>query len=198
MLLTVEFRDYGSTDGFLSVIIALLFFGTVYCLEAVGRSQIMKPWMRGLLADYAYPIATIFWTGFSHIPGTIRDVTISTLDHTPAFYPTTDRPWVVDWWTLDARWVFSSMPLGFLMMLLFYYDHVCYILSSPITQLNVSLERQQYFCSGQAISVEEAWWLSLGFLPYGLFMFRCRNAEHSTTKRSCTSSTGPYRCYDRV
>ena len=31
---------------------------------------------------------------------------------------------MVEFWTLPVKWVFVAMPLGFLMMLLFYYDHV--------------------------------------------------------------------------
>jgi hypothetical protein len=30
---------------------------------------------------------------------------------------------VIDFWTRDVKWVFVALPFGFLMMLLFYYDH---------------------------------------------------------------------------
>lgn len=121
--LAAEFSDYGSVDGFMAVMIALLFFGTVYALEAIGNGIWFRPWVRGVLADYAYPIATIFWTGFSHIPGTLKRADIRTLPHTRAFYPTVPRPWVVDFWNLPVKWVFVAMPIGFLVMLLFYFDH---------------------------------------------------------------------------
>jgi hypothetical protein len=122
-LLTVEFSEHGSEDGFMSTLIAIFFFGTVYYLEKLGACKMFKPWVRSILGDYAYPIATIFWTGFSHIPGTLKRVNVTTLDHTRAFYPTVDRPWVVDFWNLSVKWVFVAMPFGFLIMLLFYYDH---------------------------------------------------------------------------
>ena len=51
-----EYDDYGSIDGFMAVMIALLFFGTVYALEAIGRGIWFRPWFRELLADYAYPV----------------------------------------------------------------------------------------------------------------------------------------------
>ena len=70
-------------------------------------------------------IATLFWTGFSHIPGTLKRAEVQTLPHTRAFYPTIDRNWLVDFWNLPLKWVFVAMPIGFLMMLLFYFDHVC-------------------------------------------------------------------------
>lgn len=113
----------GLTDGYLSIVIAILFFGTVYALEAAGQSKIFKPFVRGLLGDYAYPIATIFWTGFSHIPGRLKNANVSYVPITRAFYPTENRSWLIDFWNLEAKWVFVSLPFGLLTMLLFYYDH---------------------------------------------------------------------------
>jgi TRAP-type C4-dicarboxylate transport system permease small subunit len=46
---------------------------------------------------------------------------------TGAFEPTQDRNWVIDFWNLDVKWVFAALPFGFLMMLLFYYDHVSFV-----------------------------------------------------------------------
>lgn len=43
---------------------------------------------------------------------------------TKAFYPTQSRGWLIDFWSLDIKWVFVAMPFGFLLMLLFYFDHV--------------------------------------------------------------------------
>ncbi|KAL2074334.1 hypothetical protein VTL71DRAFT_8112 [Oculimacula yallundae] len=117
------FDSYGSIDGYLSCVIAILYFGTVYALEKIGSGVLGKPWARGLLADYAYPIATIFWVGFAHIPGTIKRAAISTLPISRAFYPTQPRSWLIDFWTLDVKWIFVAMPFGFLVMILFYYDH---------------------------------------------------------------------------
>lgn len=50
------FDSYGSVDGYLSCVIAILYFGTVYSLEKIGSGVLAKPWARGLLADYAYPV----------------------------------------------------------------------------------------------------------------------------------------------
>jgi TRAP-type C4-dicarboxylate transport system permease small subunit len=41
-----------------------------------------------------------------------------------AFYPTQPRGWLIHFWELDAKWIFVALPFGFLIMLLFYYDHV--------------------------------------------------------------------------
>lgn len=143
------FDSYGSVDGYLSCVVAILYFGTVYALEKLGTGTLAKPWARGLLADYAYPvsfeiipliqeslkhllrvsqISTLFWVGFVHIPGTLKRANISTLPISGAFYPTQPRNWLIDFWTLDIKWVFVAIPFGFLVMLLFYYDHVSFLL----------------------------------------------------------------------
>ena len=68
-------------------------------------------------------IATIFWTGFSHFPGRLADTPLERIPHSRAFYPTVDRSWLVDFWTLPVKWVFVALPIGILLTLLFYYDH---------------------------------------------------------------------------
>lgn len=122
------YEDAGQiTGGYLSIVIALGYWATVYVLEYMGRTTILKPWIRKSLADFAYPIATLWWTGFSHIPGRIAEANLMRIPRTRAFYPTVDRPgpgpWLIDFWNLDVAWVFISLPMGILLTLLFYYDH---------------------------------------------------------------------------
>ena len=57
-LLTVEFVKYGPLDGFMSTLIGVLYFATVYALEAIGRGTLFKPWIRGIIGDYTYPVST--------------------------------------------------------------------------------------------------------------------------------------------
>lgn len=111
--------------------IAILYFLTVYSLELLGTSTVFRPMIRTLLADYAYVFATIFWVGFSHIPGNLKAADISRVPISKAFYPTQPRGWLIHFWELDVKWVFAALPFGFLIMLLFYYDHVR--LPSPVS-----------------------------------------------------------------
>ncbi|OAA75805.1 Bicarbonate transporter, eukaryotic [Akanthomyces lecanii RCEF 1005] len=117
-----EFQG-GLAAGYLACLIAILYFGTVYALENTGSSTMWKESLRGVLADYSYVFSTIFWVGFSHIPGHLREANIGRVPVTKAFYPTQDRSWLIAFWNLETRWVFVAMPFGFLLMLLFYYDH---------------------------------------------------------------------------
>ena len=114
--------------GYLGVVIALCYWLSVYLLEQVQATTLFTPTIRKLLSDYAYPIATIWWTGFSHIPGHIKNTELLRVPHTPAFYPTSTQGrveglWLVRFWTLDVKWVFVALPMGVLLTLLFYYDH---------------------------------------------------------------------------
>ena len=68
-LLIAEFESDGPTDGFMSVTIALMFFFTVYALETVGKGVWFRPWVRGFLGDYAYPVSRFqtthqFWAAY--------------------------------------------------------------------------------------------------------------------------------------
>lgn len=121
--LAIAFYDEQIVNGFASALVAVLFFMTVYFLEQARDTYIARPFIRNFLSDYAYPLAAIFWTGFSNFPGNLSYVNFTRIPITKAFYPTVDRPWVVDFWTLEVKWIFVALPMGFLMMLLFYYDH---------------------------------------------------------------------------
>jgi hypothetical protein len=46
----------GDSDGFMSCVIAILYFGSIYALEKLGNGIMWTPTVRGLLADYAYPV----------------------------------------------------------------------------------------------------------------------------------------------
>lgn len=124
--LVANFDEDGANPaaaGYLGIIIALCFWATVWWLEGIGNTTLGRSYARKLLSDYAYPIATIFWTGFSHIPGRIKDADLPRVPQTRAFYPSTDRSWLIEFWTLEARYVFAALPIGVLLTLLFYYDH---------------------------------------------------------------------------
>ena len=118
------FETSGFDGGYLSIIIASLFFGSVYGLEKLGSSTLWTPAIRGTLADYSFVFPTLFWVGFSHFPGRLANTGLYRVPIVGAFEPTQQRGWVIDFWNLDVKWVFVALPFGFLMMLLFYYDHV--------------------------------------------------------------------------
>ncbi|KAI2846644.1 hypothetical protein CBS63078_254 [Aspergillus niger] len=103
-----EFTVYGPTAGFMSCMIAIL----IYLLSTPVNLRLT-----------IRQIGTIFWVGFAHIPGNLKATGISFVPITRAFYPTQPRGWLIHFWELETKWVFAALPFGFLVMLLFYYDH---------------------------------------------------------------------------
>ncbi|KAI4695962.1 uncharacterized protein J4E88_000132 [Alternaria novae-zelandiae] len=117
------FQESGFDGGYLSIVIAICYFGSVYGLEKLGNSTVFTPGIRSIIADYSFVFPTLFWVGFSHIPGRLEETGLYRVPIGKAFAPTQDRNWIIDFWNLDVKWVFVALPFGFLMMLLFYYDH---------------------------------------------------------------------------
>ncbi|WFC97689.1 hypothetical protein MYAM1_000408 [Malassezia yamatoensis] len=122
-------REFGpvplsNATGWLAVTIALLFCFTVYFATMIGTSIYLPFHLRRLIGGFAFAAGCVFWTGFSNFPGhSLKDVPISRLPITKSFFPTLDRSWVIDFWHAELRWIFAGAPLGFLLTLLFYFDH---------------------------------------------------------------------------
>ena len=98
------------------------------------------------------------------------------------------------------KWVFVALPIGFLVMLLFYYDHVRALLSSNgnITALTQTIEHKQYHCAGEGVPLEGTRWFPLGFLPSRNHHFHQRYPLPSLPERPCPASTRPHRLVDRI
>lgn len=125
-LLIEEFEPLplDNATGWLSVTIAILFTVSVYLVAKVGNTTYLPFKVRNFVAGYAFAAGCIFWTGFSHFPkNSLQRVPVERVPITKAFFPTLDRPWFIDFWNIELKYVFVGAPLGFLIMLLFYFDH---------------------------------------------------------------------------
>jgi len=145
-------------------------------------------------------IATIFWTGFAHFPGQLRATNVHRLPHTWAFYPTVDRNWLIDFWNLDVKWIFVALPIGFLLMLLFYYDHVGF--KSPEIERDVILttakESKQRNSPSTTLPTQETRRLPLGLFPARMHQLHHRYNRPTFAKRTGTASSCSHRLFDRV
>ncbi|SCV68754.1 BQ2448_875 [Microbotryum intermedium] len=121
-LLVYEF-DLSDQAGWFSVVVAILFALSVYFLERTATLSFGPFWLRKCITDYAFAAGIIFYTGFVHIPGHIKETGIEFLQVTRAFYPSTDRSWVIRFWDVPVKWIFVSLPFGCLVTLLFYFDN---------------------------------------------------------------------------
>ena len=80
------------------------------------------------------------------------------------------------------------MPIGFLMMLLFYFDHVRQIAPHcRIEDTQNRTERKQYHCSGETVSIEKTWGFPLGLLSPRVHQLHSRHHRTSFAERSGTT-----------
>jgi len=111
-LLIYEFEDNTLVGGWFAVVIAMLFALFNYHLERVTTMPFGPFWFRKVLKDYNFLLCVIFFTGFVHIPGSIRSAGLQLLPVAAAFQPSDGRPWVIRFWELDVKWIFVALPFG--------------------------------------------------------------------------------------
>jgi hypothetical protein len=58
--LSIGFYDQRYTNGFLGVVVAILYSTTVYLLEKMRGTILFTPSVRDFLSDYAYPVSISF------------------------------------------------------------------------------------------------------------------------------------------
>ncbi|TVY91716.1 putative transporter, partial [Lachnellula willkommii] len=115
-------RQGSSEPFYLSIVIALLVLVVGYLCGAVGGGSLFQHYIRVFVKDYGTPLTVVFFTGFVHI-GKMRDISLSTLPTSKAFFPTTDRGWFVHFWDIRVSDVFIAIPFAILLTILFYFDH---------------------------------------------------------------------------
>jgi len=134
----------GSDSAFyLSIMVSLLVLVVGYLCDVIGTSPLFQHYIRVVIKDYGTPLTVVFFTGFVHI-GKMRDIHLSTLPTSKAFFPTTDRGWFIRFWDISIGDVFIAIPFAILLTILFYFDHngttPC---PCPLTKLTLSLTTPQ-------------------------------------------------------
>ena len=113
----------GSEEPFyLSICVSLLVFLVAYVCGDLGRSSLFNHKVRVFLKDYGTPLTVIFFTGFVYI-GRMKSVPLERLPTSTAFFPTSDRSWLVDFWNISVVDVFLALPFALLLTILFWFDH---------------------------------------------------------------------------
>lgn len=119
-------RQVHSADTFasqyLSVVVALCVFGVAWLCGIIGESPLLHRHVRKFIEDYGTPLTIIFFTGFVYFPH-LREVSLEVLPTSKSFFPTSDRPWLVNFWDVSASEVFLALPFGILLTILFWFDH---------------------------------------------------------------------------
>ncbi|KAI0525643.1 HCO3 transporter family-domain-containing protein [Xylaria bambusicola] len=107
---------------YLSLSVALLVFAIAYICGELGSAALFRHPVRIFLKDYGTPLTVVFFTGFVHL-GRMKSVELERLPTTRPFFPTADRPWLVELWDIEVREVFLALPFAILLTVLFWFDH---------------------------------------------------------------------------
>ncbi|KAI0119916.1 HCO3 transporter family-domain-containing protein [Nemania sp. FL0031] len=117
----LERFGYGA-PFYLSLSVALLVFAIAYICSELGSSGLFRHPVRVFLKDYGTPLTVVFFTGFVHL-GRMKSVELEKLPTSRPFFPTADRPWLVELWDIEVREVFLALPFAILLTILFWFDH---------------------------------------------------------------------------
>ncbi len=121
-VLTRQWGLAGTTEAYLSIMVALLVLGFAYGCGIIAESNLFHRHVRKFVEDYSTPLTIIFFTGFVHI-GRMKNVTLESLPTSKAFSPTSDRGWFINPGSLSVGEIFLALPFGLLLTILLWFDH---------------------------------------------------------------------------
>ncbi|KAI0034615.1 HCO3 transporter family-domain-containing protein [Vararia minispora EC-137] len=123
-VLTRQLSNASTTaEGILSsLVLALLMLGTALLFRTLSLSPLFHRHVRRIFADYGMPISLVAASACAYW-GLLNRADPLTLPTSRAFLPANDRPWLVRFWDLPARWVGIAFPFGLVLWILFFFDH---------------------------------------------------------------------------
>ncbi|KAJ7808864.1 anion exchanging protein [Mycena olivaceomarginata] len=123
-VLTRQFdaNPQNSPGPLVSVILALLMLVTSFLFQHLSGRDFFHRHTRRFLADYGMPISLIASSGMAYW-GRFNATNPSTLPVGGAFQAAGGREWLVKFWELDGKWVGIAFPFGFILWVLFFFDH---------------------------------------------------------------------------
>jgi len=122
---TRQFDDPASKSSdaaLVSITLALLMLVTAFLFKFLSRSIFFHRHVRRFCADYGMPLSLIASSAMAYW-GRFYDAHPLTLPIGGAFQPANGRSWFVHFWELDGKWVALALPFGFILWVLFFFDH---------------------------------------------------------------------------
>ncbi|KAG8705487.1 hypothetical protein FRC09_002924 [Ceratobasidium sp. 395] len=107
---------------FVSIILALTMLVLGHLFGMLARSDLGHRLGRRFCADYGMPISVVACSGLAYW-GRFNLANPLTLPTSGAFEPAGGRAWLVKFWELDGKWVGIAFPFGFVLFILFFFDH---------------------------------------------------------------------------
>ena len=112
----------GEEGALVGIICALLTVIIGFSLQAISQSFFFHRQVRRFFADYGMPIALVASSGVAYW-GRFNTANPNALPVGGAFGAAGGRPWLVEFWLLDGKWVGIALPFGLALWVLFFFDH---------------------------------------------------------------------------
>lgn len=131
-ILNSQFRAIDNASGYCSVMIAILMVMFGVGSSVFGRElHYFNRHVRKVFVDYGVPAAVIFFTGFIHFGGHLKETEIARLPISKSFAPTFSgagraHGWFIHFWPphhISVADIFIAIPFAVLLTILFYFDH---------------------------------------------------------------------------
>ena len=131
-ILTRQFKieddnDINLSSGFASIVVALLMmiFGVIF--KQFTRTPLLNHTIRTFISDYSTALSVLFWSAFTHFGGYLNDIQFAKLPITKSFFPTSktmrDPTTWLAYHSISTRDIFTALPFGIILTILFYFDH---------------------------------------------------------------------------
>ncbi|KAL5482708.1 hypothetical protein ACEPAI_9302 [Sanghuangporus weigelae] len=115
--------SHSTIEGaFVQIILALVMLVTSFVFQSLARTTYFHRHVRRFLNDYGMPISLVATTGLAYW-GRFNTANPETLPISGAFQPAGGRDWLVRFWKLPGKWVGIAFPFGFVLWVLFFFDH---------------------------------------------------------------------------
>ncbi|KAF8902338.1 HCO3 transporter family-domain-containing protein [Gymnopilus junonius] len=105
-----------------SIFLALLMLVTAFLFDSLSKTPYFHRHVRRFLADYGMPISLVASSAMAYW-GRFNYANPITLPIGGAFQAAGGRNWLVKFWELDGKWVGIALPFGFILWVLFFFDH---------------------------------------------------------------------------
>eukprot|EP00238_Polyblepharides_amylifera_P014367 CAMPEP_0196587862 /NCGR_PEP_ID=MMETSP1081-20130531/58837_1 /TAXON_ID=36882 /ORGANISM="Pyramimonas amylifera, Strain CCMP720" /LENGTH=571 /DNA_ID=CAMNT_0041910179 /DNA_START=158 /DNA_END=1873 /DNA_ORIENTATION=- len=129
---TTFFKDDTIDAALLQLAITFGSFWLCMKLSSFRNTSIFNTLARDIITDYAVPIAMFIFAAVPFLPK-FEDIPIQMLDVPDSFQTTSGRPWLVDWGATPGWACFAAILPGFVLTVLFFFDHN---VSSLLSQQN--------------------------------------------------------------
>nr|GAT43806.1 predicted protein [Mycena chlorophos] len=118
----LDSNPQNSPGPLVSIILALVMLVTSFLFQYLSTQPYFHRHTRRFLADYGMPISLVASSGMAYW-GRFNAANPETLPVGGAFSAAGGRAWLVRFWELDGKWVGIAFPFGFILWVLFFFDH---------------------------------------------------------------------------